>query len=237
MLLKHTITQGWPSNIKEVPSIIQSYLMFRDKLSIEDGIILKGSRIAIPAKKWEAVLKLIHEGHLGLNKCKLHGKETVCWPGLNDQLEKLILNCELCLKYSLSKCKQKPTMSLGHNIPLHHWTKLATDLFHLEGASSLLIVDYTSGFLVVHQLSSMTGQHVANQCKQVFSKYGWPKTLISDNGPCYTADAFTSVMNACHVNHITSSPHYPQSNGLAEKYVQIVKNLSYKAKEEGKDLF
>ena len=44
-------------------------------------------------------------------------------------------------------------------------------------------------------------------------------------------------MNAYHVNHITSSPHYPQSNGLAEKYVWIVKSLFYKAKEEGKDLF
>ena len=33
------------------------------------------------------------------------------------------------------------------------------------------------------------------------------------------------------------SPHYWQSNGLAEKYIHIVKNLFYKAKEEGKDLF
>ena len=61
-----------------------------------------------------------------------------------------------------------------------------------------------------------------------------PETLIFDNGPCYTAKALTSVMNAYHVNHISSSPHYPQSNGLAENYVQIVKSLFYKAKEEGK---
>ena len=44
-------------------------------------------------------------------------------------------------------------------------------------------------------------------------------------------------MNANHVNNITRSPHYPQSNGLVGKYVQIVKSLFYKAKEEGKDLF
>ena len=59
--------------------------------------------------------------------------------------------------------------------------------------------------------------------------------MISDNGPCYTTQAFTSVMKSYNVNHITSSPHYPQSNGLAEKYVQTVKRLFYKAREAGKD--
>ena len=89
---------------------------------------------------------------------------------------------------------------------------------------------------MVFKLSSMTGQHVVNHCKMIFSEYGLQETLISDNGPCYTVEAFTSVMNANHVNHITTSPHYPQSNGLAEKYVEMVKNSFYKAKEEGKDL-
>ena len=89
MLLKHTITQGWPNNIKEVTSVIQSYCICREELTIEDGIILKGTRIAIPAKKWGALPKLIHEGLLGLNKCKLHVEETAYWPRFNDQLEKL----------------------------------------------------------------------------------------------------------------------------------------------------
>ena len=83
----------------------------------------------------------------------------------------------------------------------------------------------------------MNGQHIANKCKLIFSEYGWPETLISDNGPCYTTEVVTNLMRRYNVNHITSSPHYPQSNGLAEKYVQLVKNLFYKAKEEGRDLF
>ena len=81
----------------------------------------------------------------------------------------------------------------------------------------------------------MTGQHVASQCKLIFSEYGWPENLISDNGPCYTSQAFTSVMKSYNSNHITSSPHYPESNGHAVKYVQIVNSLCYKGKEEGKD--
>ena len=202
---------------------------------MKDGIILKGTHIVVSDKKCQATLQLIHKGHLGLGKCKLRAKDTVYWPGLNDQPEKLVLNCELCLKYSQSKCKQKPSTSLGQEIQVYPWTKFATKIFHFKSAFYLLKVNYTSRFLVVHKLSSMTGVHIVNQCKLVFSEYGWPETLVSDNGPCYSSQSFTIVMKAFSVNHITSSPHYPQSNGLAEKYVQILMSLFYKTKEEGKD--
>ena len=83
----------------------------------------------------------------------------------------------------------------------------------------------------------MTAQHVVGHLKVIFSEYGWPDTIVSDNGPCYMAEAFTKTMQEYRVNHITGSPHYPQSNRLAEKLVQTVKNLFYKAKEEGADLY
>ena len=70
-ILKHTIMQGWPKNIKQVPPELQPYWTFREELTIEDGLILKGTRIVIPNKQWQAILKQLHEGHLGLNKCKL----------------------------------------------------------------------------------------------------------------------------------------------------------------------
>ena len=143
---------------------------------------------------------------------------------------------EVYSKSLQSKCKQKLSISLRQEILVHPWTKLVTDIFHLEGASYLLIVDYRSRFPIVCKLSSVTGVHVANQCKLILSEYGWPETLISDNGPCYTSQAFTGVMKSYNVNHIISSPHDLQSNGLTEKYVQIVKGLFYKAKE-GTDFY
>ena len=82
----------------------------------------------------------------------------------------------------------------------------------------------------------MSAQHIAEHFRLIFSEYGWPDTLVSDNGPCYVAEMFTSLMKEYAVNHITSFPHYSQSNGLAEKFVQIVKDIFYKAKDEGTDI-
>ena len=144
------IMTGWPSTIKEILQVLHSYWTFREELTIEDSLILKGTQIVIPNKKCETTLNQIHDSHLGLKKCKLHVMQSVYWPGINDQLKQLVLNCQLCLKYSRSKKKQDTNLSLGQEIPLFPWTKLATDLFHFEGNSYLLLVDYTSCFPIVH---------------------------------------------------------------------------------------
>ena len=119
----------------------------------------------------------------------------------------------------------------GSDIPT---MKVVTDIFHFESDSYLLIVGYMSRFPVIHKLTSTTAQEVVSQIKLIFSEYGWPETIVSDNWTLATQwKTFTKLMTDYSVNHIASSPHYPQSNGPAEKYVQIVKNLFYKAQEEG----
>ena len=154
---------------------------------------------------------------------------------LIQELEDLVLNCQLCLKHSQAKRKSKPTPSFGQEIPVIPWTKLASDIFHFQNDSYLLIVDFTSRFPIVRKLKSMKAKHVGSHFSEVFGEYGWPDTLLTDNGPCYASHEFKQLMLDMSVNHITSSPHYPQSNWLAEKYVQIVKNLFIKAHEEGTD--
>ena len=41
-LLKHTIQHGWPQTIAELPPELHPYWTFRDEITIEDGLLLKG---------------------------------------------------------------------------------------------------------------------------------------------------------------------------------------------------
>ena len=93
-------------------------------------------------------------------------------------------------------------------------TKIATDIFHFEDDSYLLLVDYTSRYPIICKLTSVTAQHVIGHFKVIFSEYGWLDTIVSDNGPCYMAEAFTKTMQDYRVNHITSSPITHNQMGL-----------------------
>ena len=42
---------GWPHTIKEVPMVLHPYWTFHEELTIEDSLILKGTRIVVPNKQ------------------------------------------------------------------------------------------------------------------------------------------------------------------------------------------
>ena len=92
-----------------------------------------------------------------------------------------------------------------------------------------------SRFPVIRRQSNMTAKMVAEHMKAIFSELGVLKTLVSDNGPCYPGDQLKKTMSHLGIMHITMNPHHHQSNGLAEGYVKIIKNLLSKAKETGQD--
>ena len=68
----------------------------------------------------------------------------------------------------------------------------------------------------------------------VFTELGRPFVLRSDNGPCYSSREFHNFLSFYQVDHVTSSPHYPQSNGFAEALVGITKKLMEKISERRK---
>ncbi len=87
----------------------------------------------------------------------------------------------------------------------------------------------------MERLRHITTTAVIHRMKAVFARHGIPKKVISDNGPCYSSHEFKQFADSWGFQHVTSSPHYPQSNGLAEKTVQTAKRIFTKAKEDKRD--
>ena len=52
--------------------------------------------------------------------------------------------------------------------------------------------------------------------QSLFSKYGIPQELISDNGPWYASGEFPQFAKKHNRAHTTAFPHSHESNGLAE---------------------
>ena len=154
---------------------------------IEGGLLLKATSIILPNTMHPGMIQLLHTGHLGMEKCLNRAKQSMCWSGFYEELMEIVTNFTTCLKFS----SQKPTclstrQYAGHEIPVHPWSKLASNILYFKGDSYLLIVDYTSQFPVIRKLSSMTAKAIAHHMQAIFAKYGWPNTLVTDNEPCYT---------------------------------------------------
>jgi len=71
--------------------------------------------------------------------------------------------------------------------------------------------------------------------KEMFGEHGIPAVVKSDNGPQYSGQLFTEFAESYGFQHITSSPHHPQSNGFIEAQVKVVKRTLKKAIDSGKD--
>ena len=97
-----------------------------------------------------------------------------------------------------------------------------------------MVGDYFSKYLVVRKLPNSSTHTVIKELGLIFTELGRPFILRSDNGLCYTSREFHNFLSFYQVDHITSSPHYPQSNGFAEALVGIAKKLMEKSVKDGK---
>ena len=219
-------TDGWPDHARQEPEL-KSYWRERATLTVEDGLLLKDTRLVIPPAMRNDVLAKLHEGHLGVVKCRERARQSVWWPGLSQQVDGMVLNCRKCIQE-----RQNPREPLmPSECPERPWQKLGADLFVLGKETYLLIIDYFSRYVEIAQLSHTKSTDIIVHVKSIFARHGIPEVLISDNGPQFSGQAFTLFAATYGFRHITSSPRFPQSNGEAERAVQTVKSFLKKASD------
>ena len=211
---------GWPERHKIEPSL-KPYWKVQGEPTIHYSLLLFQKRIVVPASLQRETLLKLHQGHQGLQRCRLRAQYSVWWPGISQQIKELIEQCSVCVKNYAPHCE--PLMPT--RLPDFPWQKVAMDLFTLDGFCYLIIVDYFSRYPEFIKLRTTTSSSIIEAVKAVFSRHGIPETVLSDNGPQFSSMEFAKFASDYSFRHTTRSPHFPQSNGLAECIVQTVKNL------------
>ena len=218
-VLKYCQT-NWPER-GQVSGDLVPYWKVRASLSVCNNLLLYNDRIVVPLLLQNETLQRLHEGHQGIQRCKLRAKTSVWWPGISRQMEQMIQNCHTCAKEV--NYRKEPLMPT--ELTEFPWQVVGSDLFELRGVHYLLIVDYFSRFPEVVKISTTTSTAIIAAMKPIFSRHGFPEVLRSDNGPQYASLEMAEFLSSNNIQHATSSPHYPQSNGMAERFVQTVKRL------------
>ncbi|OCT85606.1 hypothetical protein XELAEV_18023777mg [Xenopus laevis] len=155
----------WPS---VSPGHFQSYYQVRTELSPwKDVCLVRGHRAVILTAPRPAVLRMAHEGHLGVVRTKQLCREAVWWPGIDNQIETLIRNCEPCL---LSGKNLKKTAAPLQARPFF---QAPWDTIQLDICREIIIAP----------------QH---QRRMVFT-VGLPVEIITDNGPQFVSKEFPSI--------------------------------------------
>uniref|UniRef100_A0A669EUY2 Gypsy retrotransposon integrase-like protein 1 n=1 Tax=Oreochromis niloticus TaxID=8128 RepID=A0A669EUY2_ORENI len=232
--LSSFIKHGWPQRLHNLPTAVHPYFPFRDELTVDDGIILKGFKAVIPKSLQGDYITIMHRGHPGVEATKRRARGIVFWPFMSRDIEQTVTSCSVC--NSTKPHQQKEPLHL-HDVPDLPWSTVATDIFEWHCQHYLVVVDSYSGWFEIDLLKDLTSATVIKKLKRHFSVHGAPHTLISDNGRQFTSQRFKDFASQWDFRHVTSSPEYPQSNGLAERAVRSAKQLMEKSHRDGTDVF
>ena len=222
------VQRGWPDRI---PESLKPFHNRKTELSLEGGCVLWGIRVVVPRKCRQAVVDMLHEGHPGIVRMKSIARGYVWWPGLDADLSSAVKEC--------LPCQQEQKLPAA--APLHPWLwpDRPWDRVHVDfagpfrGRMFLIMVDAHSKWPEVVSMSSTTSTQTITVMRRVFSQFGIPKQLVSDNGPQFTSAEFVTFCQANGIKHVRTAPYHPASNGLAERFVQSFKVAMKKAEHDG----
>ncbi|XP_056107597.1 uncharacterized protein K02A2.6-like [Rhinichthys klamathensis goyatoka] len=212
--LSTVIQQGWPIKEHGVWPTVRPYFPYRDELAVENGIVMKGHKTVIPRSLQREYIEIVHRGHPGLDATKHRARGIIFWPTMTADITAELLSCSVC---NSTKPHQQKEPLRPYPVPDLPWSTVATDMFEWHGQNYLVLVDSYLGWYEIDFLRNITSSAVIMKLKRHFSVHGTPHTLISDNASQYTCQQFRDFAKQWDFIHVTSSPEYPQSNGLAER--------------------
>eukprot|EP00731_Ephydatia_muelleri_P002073 Em0001g2073a len=222
---------GWPSI---VPENLKPYWTRRNELTVEGDCLMWGIRVVVPAKLQEHVLQELHKEHPGASRMKALARSYLWWPGLDKCLEEKAKSCLSC-----QEVKNNPPVAPLHPWiwPTQPWKRVHIDFAGpFKSHMFLVVIDAHSKWPEVKMMQSTTSQRTIEVLRELFSSYGLPEQVVSDNGPQFVSAEFETFMRNNGIKHIRCAPYHPSSNGLAERFIQTFKKAMLAGDREGCDL-
>lgn len=201
------------------------------EFTLLDDIIFRGDRIYIPKVLRQEILAELHETHLGITKTKQLARRYVYWPGLDQQIEKLVKSCENC---ALNQGNPKKAQVHPWDDPGNNWERVHVDYAGpLDGYHFLICMDAKSKWAEVKVLKQApSSSSTIALLNSIFSVHGFPNVIVSDNASIFHSEEFLDYCTTNGIFQKFTAPGHPATNGLAERNVQTLKRRLKAASDE-----
>lgn len=157
-------------------------------------------------------------------------RSYVYWPGMDRDVEEFVQCCTNCALAAKSPPKEEFQAWPETTIP---WERIHIDYAGpIKSKYYLVIVDAHTKWPEICETTSTTAPKTIELLTEVFARFGVPEKLVSDNGSQFTADQFKLFCDSNGIHHIRTAPYHPQSNGQAERFVDMFKRSFKKLGEE-----
>lgn len=216
------ISNGWPSTASELhtPAVRQFYSR-REGLQVTQDCIMFGDRVVVPERFRKRIIRQLHRGHPGIDRMKSLARSFVYWPNIDEDVESFVRQCRSCA--AAAKLPRKTTLS-SWPIPTKPWERIHIDYAGpVDGYFYLVVVDAYSKWPEIFRTRSTTTTATLELLQETFARYGNPHTLVSDNGTQFVSASFKLFCDGNGIQHLTTAPYHPQSNGQAERFVDTLK--------------
>ena len=157
---------------------------------------MKGNHICLPPELYDRSLHQLHKMHLGIEKMQHRARATLYWPGIDMDIVEYVKRCKTCTQH---KVTQHIQLLLPRNVPEAPRQDLAADFFNFMGKEYLLISDTFSKYQFAFRMTTKTAETATQKFAQLFSQYGNPKSLTTDNGQPFSSEVFAQFMSTQRV--------------------------------------
>ena len=148
-------------------------------------------------------------------------RSRVWWSGIDKDIKQTCSQCVQCSQHS--KDPPKSPLSVW-NFPSKFWQRHHIDYAGpFFGSMWLVWIDAFSKYGGVEHVKSSNCFSIVRKLTELFSLFGNPEQIVSDNGTPFTSHEFVEFYNSNGIRHIRSAPYHLSTNGEAKRFVQVFK--------------